>query len=84
MNNTKHCLVRCKQRGICESDIELIRSFGTKVRKPGGVLEYFVTKKEKQKAIQILKQRIQRLDKVDGKAILVGDDGTVITVYHKT
>lgn len=85
MNLSKHCLTRCKQRGIKQSNIELIMSFGSKIRKPGGVFEYFISKKDKQEAIQFLKQCIQSLDKLNGKALIVNEGSEqIITAYHKT
>lgn len=85
MNLTHHCLVRCKQRGVKETSIELIKSLGTKVTKPGGVCEYFISRKDKQKAVEALKKCIQSLDKLTGKAILIDEeDNEIITTYHKT
>jgi hypothetical protein len=49
------------------------------------VSEYFFSKKDKQKATEFYKKRIQNLDKLVGKAIIVDErDDTVITAYHKT
>ena len=85
MKKTLHSIIRCSQRGIPESNVELILSFGTSVQKPGGVSEYFVSKKDKQKATEFFKQCIQNLDKLVGKAIIVDErDSIVITAYHKT
>ncbi len=85
MEKTLHSVIRCRQRGIAESNIEVIRLLGTEVKKPGGATEYFISKKDKQKAIQFLKQCIQDLDKLVGKALLVNsEEDTVITAYHKT
>lgn len=85
MNLTHHCLVRCRQRGVSEASIELIKSLGTKVRKPGGACEYFISKRDTQKAIEILKKCIQSFDKLAGKAIIIDEEGKeVITTYHKT
>ena len=85
MNLSNHCLTRCKQRGIRQSNIELIMSFGSKIRKPGGVFEYYISNKDKQEAIQFLKWCIQSIDKLDGKAIIVNEGSEqIITAYHKT
>jgi len=84
VNLTQHCLVRCKQRGVKETSIEIIKSLGTKVTKPGGVCEYFISRKDKQEAIEVLKKCIQSLDRLEGKAIIIDeDDNEVITTYHK-
>ncbi len=85
MEKTLHSIIRCRQRGITETNVELILSFGTSVRKPGGVSEYFVSNKDRQEATAFLKQCIQHLDKLVGKAIIVDEaSNTVITAYHKT
>jgi len=84
MNKTKHSMIRCKQRGIKESSIALIMFFGTKKRKPGGVYEYCIRKKDKQKVICSLKQYIQTIDKLEGTVIIADNNETVITAYHKT
>jgi hypothetical protein len=85
MDKTMHTVIRCRQRGINETNVELILALGTKVRKPGGAYEYFVTKKDREKATQFLKQCIQNLDKLVGKAIIVDNESNkVLTAYHKT
>jgi hypothetical protein len=85
MKQTFHSIMRCRQRGIAETNIELILSIGTANRKPGGVIEYFISRKDKQRIAEVLKQCLQSLDKLVGKAIIVDDEGsTVITAYHKT
>jgi len=85
MHLTQHLLTRCRQRGIDISSIELIRSLGTEVRKPGGAHEYFVSQQTKQEVIKILKKCIQEIDKLAGKSIVVDEvSGDVITAYHKT
>ena len=85
MNLSNHCLTRCKQRGIKQSNIELILSFGSKIRKPGGVFEYYISNKDRQEAIQFFKRCIQSLDKLNGKAVIVNEDSEqIITAYHKT
>jgi hypothetical protein len=85
MDKTMHSVIRCKQRGINETNVELILALGTRVHKPGGAYEYFVTKKDRERAVHFLKQCIQNLDKLVGKAIIVDNQGKkILTVYHKT
>lgn len=84
MKKTQHSIIRCQQRGIRETNLELIMSLGRMIKKPGGALELFIGKKERQQAIHLLKRRIQDMDKLVGKAVIVSDDGsTIITAYHK-
>ena len=81
---TTHSKKRCKQRGIKESDLQLIMELGAKVKKPGGVKEYFIGKRNKERIIQTLKHFIQKMDKLEGKAIIVDEDSCeIITAYHK-
>lgn len=84
MNLTHHCLIRCRQRGINEASLEIIKSLGTKVTRPGGVCEYFISRKDKQKAVEALKKCIQSLDRLAGKSIIIDEkDNEIITTYHK-
>lgn len=85
MEKTLHSIMRCRQRGISEASLDLIMSIGSKMRKPGGAYEYFISKKDCQEVIQVLKRHIQYFDKLKGKAIIVDDAGNkIITSYHKT
>jgi hypothetical protein len=84
MERTEHSLVRCKQRGIKDSDLELIELVGTRVNKPGGSYEYVLRTKDKERAVEFLKGIIKKLERLSGKAIVVSGDGcTIITAYHK-
>lgn len=85
MNITKHAEVRAQQRGFTGELIYLIRSFGARTRRPGGAWEVIITRKIKRILINKIhnKQLLQLLDKADGKALLIGNDETVITAYIK-
>lgn len=83
MHKSAHSKMRCRQRGIKEIALDLIQTIGTKTPKPGGAYEIFVSNKDKQVAVEMLKQCIQELDKLVGKAIVVTEDGTILTTYHK-
>jgi hypothetical protein len=90
LNRTVHSIKRCRQRGIKEADLILIMVWGSRIRKPGRVYEYFISKKDRERIIQDLKYsgnpkyQIQKLDKLVGKAIIV-DEGhaVIITAYCK-
>ena len=76
MELSKHALVRKQQRGFQADDIELIRLFGTCVKRPGNVVEYQMTQKRK-------KHLIQALDRIKDKGVLLSDDEeTVVTLYN--
>ncbi len=74
MELSKHAEIRKQQRGFQIGDIELIKHFGTCVRRPGKVVEYRMGNKD-------IKHLVQALDRIKGKAVLLSDDEeTVITV----
>ena len=82
MNISKHAVVRSQQRAIPADDIDLIMQFGKPQYKPGGAIEYSVTKKDMTRMITHLKHRINHLKKIGNRAVLVIGN-QVITVYHK-
>jgi len=82
MTITNHPKQRSQQRGIPFSDLELIMQIGTPCYRPGGATEYVVLRKDKSFAIEYLKNLIQKVDKLEGKAILTSGD-TVVTAYLK-
>lgn len=82
MQLSKHAAARSRQRGIPYDEIELILGYGTPRRKPGGAREYVLRRSDKAQVTAHLKQLIQCLDSAVGKGVLVGEDGTVITIYH--
>lgn len=83
MNKTTHIFERMQQRGISEKMISMIMNYGTPVRKQGGVVEFRIIPKIKQRLISDLKKQIQLIDKLSSKGVLVdlGDD-TIVTTYH--
>ena len=75
MELSKHAAVRKQQRGFQANDIELITIFGTRVRRPGNVLEYQMRGKDG-------KRLVQAISRIKDKAVLLNhDEGTVVTVY---
>lgn len=77
MQLSKHALVRRQQRGFQADDIELITMFGSPTIRPGNAVEYQMTHERK-------KHLIQALDRVEGKAVLLSNDGeTVVTLYKR-
>lgn len=81
---TKHCITRSRQRGIKDEDLTLILLLGTAEIKPGGVYEVFLREKDKQRLIWQLKQLIQKIDKLAGKAVIIDESSReIITTYHK-
>lgn len=73
---TQHAAVRAAQRGIAQSDIELIVLIGTEVE-----AGYFVREKDYLEAEQVVKSFLQRLRRVVGKRVVLAS-GQIITTYH--
>lgn len=91
LTRTKHSLTRCRQRGIKETDLYFIVLWGSRIRRPGRVYEYFISKKDRESIIRDLRYRgntkyhIQKLDKLVGKAVIVDEDqAVIITAYHRS
>jgi hypothetical protein len=82
MTLSKHAEIRCRQRGIPEKYVDLIVQYGKPKYKPGGALEYTISKRDKNEIQRQLKKMITQLDKISNKAVLVADN-SIITVYHK-
>ncbi|CAN5474085.1 hypothetical protein BH23BAC4_BH23BAC4_02490 [soil metagenome] len=81
---SQHAYVRVQQRGLRIDDLGHIQTIGDPVRRPGGATEYRITKAVREREIRRLKGEIQKLDRLCGTAVLVSDEGTVITAYHLT
>ena len=77
-NLTKHASLRLAQRAISISDAEMIMGFGTEVD------DGYIFLNQNCDALESeLKAAIQRVRKLRGKRIVIGD-GQVITVYRAT
>jgi len=81
MTLTKHALERSQQRGIHQSDFNLIEQIGTSFNKPDHAIAYVVLKKDRVREIEYHKKMIQKIDKLEGTAIVVKGD-QVLTTYH--
>jgi hypothetical protein len=75
MKLSKHAETRCQQRGIPFDSLPIIMTFGTPIQKIGNATEYQLMEKD-------VKWLLQRLDKLVGKAVIVGADETIITAYN--
>jgi hypothetical protein len=73
---TQHAAIRAAQRGIAQSDIELIVLIGTEVE-----AGYFVRQKDYFEAERVVKRFLQRLRHVVGKRVVLAS-GRIITTYH--
>lgn len=79
-----HASTRMQQRGITREQIDIILQFGKPVRRPGDALAYSISKRDRDKAIQYFKKKIQAVEKTRDKLVLVGPEGSeIITAYNK-
>lgn len=76
MKMSQHIRTRCRQRGIPESDLELVVQHGT-VTSDGLIL----TGKDIADAVREMKRKMKRLSKLKDVLILT-DDVTMVTVYR--
>jgi hypothetical protein len=80
---SQHALARSSQRGIRPDVIDLILEHGSKERRPGGAIELHLNKRDKTRMVAALKRRIRIIEQAAGKAVLMADDGKIITVYNR-
>lgn len=73
---TRHAQTRMDQRGLTEADIDLILAFGSEVE--GG---FVLRKKDVQAQLQQLRAQIQRIEKLEGKRVVVAK-AHLVTAYH--
>ena len=83
MRKTRHVLVRCGQRGIQERFLRLVVENGTPMPRPGNATAYCLQENDRARMIEERKREIQALDKARGLAVVTGEDGTIITTYHR-
>ena len=76
MNLSIHAQQRLQQRGLSESDIDLILTHGTQTHDG-----YYLRQKDVKEVEQELRKVITRLTRLAGKFVVVDGD-TVITAYH--
>lgn len=75
---TRHAQTRMSQRGIRESDPDVILALGTEI----GPDRIMLMKQDARKEIEALKKRIANIERLTGK-VLVVSDGCLVTAYHK-
>ena len=78
MNLSFHAQQRLQQRGLNDSDIDLILSHGTETSDG-----YYLRRKDVEEAEKELRKQINRLNRLAGKYVVVKGE-TVITAYHPT
>ncbi len=85
MSITAHALERCRQRGIPEYVLWIIKDIGSKEKRPYGATLLTIHKKDLDKMVHELKSIIQQVDKLKKVSVLTAEDKeTIITTYRKT
>ncbi len=84
MNASEHAMARCQQRGIPSSLLDVVLKHGTETPKPGGVVEYQLRKVTCGQLKAEYKRQIHELERAECLVVVMGTDGTIVTVYHRT
>lgn len=76
---TNHAGVRLRQRGLRETDIDLVMACGTDA--PGG--RVILRRRDVAREIAACKRRIQTLERLSGCTVVCEEDA-IVTCYHAT
>ena len=74
---TSHSRLRCAQRNISVDELDMVLSLGKEIRRTG-VTFYFLGKRN----VPFAARSSERMQKLVGTVLLVGDDDAIITVYR--
>lgn len=74
---SRHAEARIRQRGLRESDIEVILQVATQVAEDAWV----VTRQDAARETARLKRRFATIERLHGKKVIMAGD-TLVTVYH--
>ena len=83
MQISTHAKARMKSRGIAPEDINLILDYGDSAPRPGAATEIYLHKEQVKALIKRYRTLVAVLEKIQGKAVLLSQDGTIITTYRK-
>ena len=81
---TQHCEHRAAQRGLSSSAIELALKHGDVYEQKGGASVVKFTKRQRKALLKELKDLIRVLGKDKDIFVVVGDDGSLVTVGRRT
>ena len=73
---TRHAADRMRQRGIRESNLNIILELAEEIRPD----VYFLSDKAAHQEIQRLKQRIRKIEKMKGVVVVISN-GRIVTTY---
>ena len=76
---TQHGEIRMSQRGIRETDLEVLLTHGSEIGRDRMMLK----KRDAAKVIQALKKQIAHIERLTDKVIVVAN-GHLVTTYHRT
>ena len=83
MADSKHSAIRMQQRGISRQKVDLILERGVQVPVAGGAHLCMVPRCQIHDEIQGLRRLIRRWESVRDTAVIVADNGDIITVQHQ-
>jgi hypothetical protein len=80
---SKHAAKRMRQRGVSSEKARLILEHGNHFRASGGAVRCMITKQQIADHVRDLKREIRCWESLRGTALIVADDGDLITVQHQ-
>lgn len=83
MHITKHAEMRCQQRGIPREIVEVLLLLGQSHKRPGGVTELRISKRDKSEFLRGLSRVKQLVERAAATIIIAGDDDVVVTAYKQ-
>lgn len=76
---SNHAEIRMSQRGFKPSDVDFILDFGDQIT-PDAIM---LTKRAAAKLIQDFKSKIQQIERLTNKKLVV-ESGKIVTAYHSS
>jgi hypothetical protein len=84
MADSRHSMIRMQQRGLSRQKVDLILEYAVQVPVAGGAHLCMVPRRQINDEIQRHKRQIRRLESLRGTAVVVSENGDLITVQHHT
>ena len=79
---TKHGQMRVQQRGYRNADMELVMQYGTDLSRKRGKYGYMLTNQDVQQSVESFKRKIQKLERLKGTYMVVGERNELITTFR--
>ena len=76
---SRHGNVRMAQRGVRETDLEVILAYGTDI----GRNRIMLRRRDAAEAVRTLKRQIANIERLTDKVLVVAD-GQLVTAYHQS